>query len=113
MIAVSFVGDGIYTMQEQQMFNQIGICAMTKIDNIPVNDTNMKDKANALYELETTDRERWESIKQEYVNSNFEFYYVVWPWISYALLIAGIIFVIMRIVLMVLDKKRRRKEVNT
>jgi hypothetical protein len=81
MIAVSFVGDGIYTMQEQQMFNQIGICAMTKIDNIPVNDTNMKDKANALYELETTDRERWESIKQECVNSNYEFYYYyVWPW---------------------------------
>ena len=55
MIAVSFFGDGIYTMHEQQVFDQIGICAMTKIDNMPVNDTNMKDKENALYELEMTD----------------------------------------------------------
>ena len=110
VIAVSFVGDGIYTMQKQQMFDQIGICAMTKIDNIPVNDTNMKDKANALYELETTDRERWKSIKQECVNSNYEFYYYVWPWVSYALLIAGIILVIIAVVMVIKDRRSTRRE---
>jgi hypothetical protein len=80
MIAVSFVGDRIYTMQKQQTFNQVGICAMTKIDNLPVNDTNYEAKANALYELETTDPERWESIKQECANNDsFVFYYRTWP----------------------------------
>ena len=87
------------------MFDQIGICTMTKIDNIIVNDTNMKDKANALYELEMTDRKRWESIRQDCVNSHFEFYYVVWPWITCALLIAGIVFVIIGVLMIIKDKR--------
>ncbi len=83
---------------------------MTKMDNIPVNETNMKDKANALYELETTDPERWESIKQECANNDsFVFYYRTWPQISQTLLVGGMILAIVGIVLMVLDKRQEQQ----